>query len=288
MDSQSKNGQSWHMRFFVLILSITLFAAPAYALPRVMSLNLCADAYLMAFADKNQIAALTHLSRDPSLSAHAKAADAYPVSDGQIEAIIELKPDIVIVSSWSDPMRNALIERLGFELLVLDAAQDFASARTEILTLGRAIGRAGQAQAYLAALDRQMAALNPRTDKPSVLPLQRRNLTIGRGHIVDEIISLAGAENSGAQLADAMSHVSLETALAARAEFLLLSEASDTADSRGMEFITHPALKAAYAKAQQIHIPHNLLVCSGAPTPRAVATLIEQLNQAQTASASSQ
>ncbi|NCF78800.1 MAG: ABC transporter substrate-binding protein, partial [Alphaproteobacteria bacterium] len=162
------------MRLTLTAMIFALCAAPATALPRVMSLNLCADPYLMAFADKAQIVALTPLSRDASLSANAAAAQNFPVSDGQIETIIELKPDLVIVSSWSDPMRNALIKRLGFELLALDAAQNYAAARGEIITLGQAIGREAQARAYLQNLDTALAALQKPTHAPKVLPLERR------------------------------------------------------------------------------------------------------------------
>lgn len=293
MDSQSKNGQSWRMRLLFTLCAL-LLAVPAFSqakdLPRVMSLNLCADPYLMAFADKAQIVGLTFLSRDKSMSPHAEAAQNFPVSDGQIESIIALRPDIIIVSNWSDPMRNALIERLGIKLVSLDAAQNYAAARQEIRRLGKAIGREKQAAAYLAELDTALAALTPVAHAPRILALQRRNLTVGKGHILDEIIALAGAENSGAALARNMGHISLETALATKADFLLLSEATNYAangpDSRGMEFITHPALSKAYPAARQLFLPHNLLVCSGASTPRAVAALIEQLNQGQKPAAS--
>jgi iron complex transport system substrate-binding protein len=262
------------------ILMAALLAAGAQArdLPRVMSLNLCADAYLMAFADKTQIAALTPLSRDAGLSAVADKAQNYPVSDGQIEAIIELQPDIIIVSNWSDPMRNALIKRLGFTLLVMDAAQDFASARDEILKLGQAIKREAQAEKYLAQLDEKMAALTRVSTKPFILPLQRRNLTVSKGHILDEIIALAGGANLGRENeAGLMRRVSLENAIAAKADYILVNENAERPDSRGMEFLTHPALRAQYGAAQTLHIDNNLLVCAGATTPLAVAALIEQL-----------
>ena len=73
------------MRFllsFLVCLSLSHAAFAASGLPRIVSLNLCADPYLMAFAAKSQIAALTHLSRDPDLSAYAEAAQAFSVSDG--------------------------------------------------------------------------------------------------------------------------------------------------------------------------------------------------------------
>jgi iron complex transport system substrate-binding protein len=277
------------MRLILTAVIFALCAAPAAALPRVMSLNLCADPYLMAFADKAQIVALTPLSRDARLSANAAAAENFPVSDGQIEAIIELKPDLVIVSSWSDPMRNALIKRLGFELLTLDAAQNYTAARDEIITLGKAIGREAQARAYLQNLDTALAALQKLTHAPKVLPLQRRNLTVGRGHILDDILRRAGAVNLGRDTSDSpMRRVSLENALAVQADYILVNETDEMPDSRGMEFITHPALARAYPATRRLHIGNNLLVCAGASTPRAVAALISQLNQYQKRAASSQ
>ena len=277
------------MRLILTAVIFALCAAPAAALPRVMSLNLCADPYLMAFADKAQIVALTPLSRDARLSANAAAAENFPVSDGQIEAIIELKPDLVIVSSWSDPMRNALIKRLGFELLTLDAAQNYTAARDEIITLGKAIGREAQARAYLQNLDAALAALQKLTHAPKVLPLQRRNLTVGQGYILDDILSRAGAVNLGRDTSDSpMRRVSLESALAVQADYILVNETDEMPDSRGMEFITHPALARAYPATRRLHIDNNLLVCAGASTPRAVAALISQLNQYQKRAASSQ
>jgi iron complex transport system substrate-binding protein len=271
------------MRFllsFLVCFSLSTSAFSASGLPRIVSLNLCADPYLMAFAAKNQIVALTHLSRDPDLSAYADAAQAFPVSDGQIENLIELQPDIVIVSSWSDPMRNALIERLGFQLLALDAAQNFAAAREDIMRLGVAIGRSEASRAYLAKLDGAMAAIEKPKTKPRILPLQRRNLTAGAGHIMDDIISRAGGINLGRNdKAGAMRRISLENVLAERADFILLNETQAKADSRGMEFLTHPALALHYADTRRLIIDNNLLVCAGASTPRAVKTLVKQLNQ---------
>lgn len=270
------------MRLLAPLFILSLLALPLRAeeLPRVLSLNLCADAYLMGFAEKNQIAALTHLSRNAAFSPHAEAARAYPVSDGQIEAIIDLQPEIIIVSSWSDPMRNRLIERLGFSLLVLDAAQDYDSARAEIITLGKAIGREAAARAYLAKLDAEMATAQPIAQTPPrILPAQRRNLTVGRGHILDDIITRAGAVNLGrSDDGTTMHRVSLESALAANADFILLNETAAQPDSRGMEFITHPAMAAAYPPPRRLFIDNNLLVCAGASTPRAVAALLAQLS----------
>lgn len=266
------------MRLFLTLLIFFMAPARADDLPRVVSLNLCADAYLMAFADKAQVLALTPQSRDPSLSAFYAEAESYPITDGQVESIAALDPDLIVVSSYSDPMRNRLIKQLGYNILVMDAADNYAAARAAISQLGAAIGRPEAAQEYAAQLDAEIAAIAPLTEPVTILPLQRRNLTVGNGHILDEIIARAGGTNTGRQIgAGMMSRVSLERALADRADYILLNEGADRPDSRGMEFLTHPALKAAYPPQKRLVLDNNLLVCAGATTPRAIAELIAQL-----------
>lgn len=272
---------SWHinlMRLFLTLLVLCIAPARATDLVRVVSLNLCADAYLMAFADKAQVLALTPQSRDPALSAFHQTAQDYPISDGQIESIAALDPDLIIVSSYSDPMRNRLTAQLGFEILVIDAADNYAAARAAIAQLGAAIGRSHEAQAYADALDAALAAITPIKKPVAILPLQRRNLTAGPGHIIDEIISRAGGLNMGRMNGpDVMSRVSLERVLVSQAAYILLNENMARPDSRGMEFLTHPALQAAYPNERRLTIDNNLLVCAGATTPRAVAALVAQL-----------
>jgi len=285
MDTPNTSWQALGMKWMLPVLVFFATLAPAQALPRVMSLNLCADAYLMSFAAKEQVVALTPQSRDTSLSALALAAKNYPISDGQIESIVALAPDLVIVSSYSDPLRNQLIEKLGIPILVQDAANGFNEARAEILSLGRAIGRPRQAAAYVKRLDAQLAALKPVSHRPRILPLQRRNLTVGNGHILDEIIAMAGGHNMGRSLSAApMGRVSLETALASDAGYILVNERADRfrgPDSRGMEFLTHPALARQFGAEKRLWINNNLLVCAGATTPLAVEALLHQIGQSK-------
>src|SRR3546814_12478291 len=66
-------------------------AVPAPAVPaapapqRVVSLNLCVDQYLLALADREQIAALTTFATDPAMSAAAERAAGIPQIRGAAE-----------------------------------------------------------------------------------------------------------------------------------------------------------------------------------------------------------
>ena len=164
-------------------------------LPRVVSLNLCADAYLMAFAKPEQILGLTQQSSDPTLSAFVEEASNFPVSGGRMSNIIEQHPDIIIINNYSPPPNKALMDRLGIKIVKLDAANSYQTARTEILQLGKAIHRLEAAKAYLAQLDKELedARHTKLTYMPSIINYQRRGIVVGETHILDDIIQLAGA-----------------------------------------------------------------------------------------------
>ena len=256
-------------------------------LPRVVSLNLCADAYLMAFAKPEQILGLTQQSSDPTLSAFVEEASNFPVSGGRMSNIIEQHPDIIIINNYSPPPNKALMDRLGIKIVKLDAANSYQTARTEILQLGKAIHRLETAKAYLAQLDKELedARHTELTYMPSIINYQRRGIVVGETHILDDIIQLAGAQNLGRDTGRTIGPMSLENLIRLQPDYVLSISENDEqtlkAQDRGSEILTHPALQKMFSAERHIYIPQNLTVCAGATTPKAVAHLIETLQSSQ-------
>ena len=256
-------------------------------LPRVVSLNLCADAYLMAFAKPEQILGLTQQSSDPTLSAFVEEASNFPVSGGRMANILEQQPDIIIINNYSPPPNKALMDRLGIKIVKLDAANSYQSARTEILQLGKAIHRLEAAKAYLAQLDKELedARHTKLTYMPSIINYQRRGIVVGETHILDDIIQLAGAQNLGRDTGRTIGPMSLENLIRLQPDYVLSISENDEqtlkAQDRGSEILSHPALQKMFSAERHIFIPQNLTVCAGATTPKAVAHLIETLQSSQ-------
>lgn len=256
-------------------------------LPRVVSLNLCADAYLMAFAKPEQILGLTQQSSDPTLSAFVEEASNFPVSGGRMSNILEQQPDIIIINNYSPPPNKALMDRLGIRIVKLDAANSYQSARTEILQLGKAIHRLEAAKAYLAQLDKELedAQHTKLTYMPSIINYQRRGIVVGETHILDDIIQLAGAQNLGRDTGRTIGPMSLENLIRLQPDYVLSISENDEqtlkAQDRGSEILSHPALQKMFSAERHIYIPQNLTVCAGATTPKAVAHLIETLQSSQ-------
>ena len=256
-------------------------------LPRVVSLNLCADAYLMAFAMPEQILGLTQQSSDPTLSAFVEGASNFPVSGGRMSNIIEQHPDIIITNNYSPPPNKTLMDRLGIKIVKLDAANSYQTARTEILQLGKAIHRLEAAKAYLAQLDKELedARHTELTYMPSIINYQRRGIVVGETHILDDIIQLAGAQNLGRDTGRTIGPMSLENLIRLQPDYVLSISENDEqtlkAQDRGSEILSHPALQKMFSAERHIYIPQNLTVCAGATTPKAVAHLIETLQSSQ-------
>jgi len=256
-------------------------------LPRVVSLNLCADAYLMAFAKPEQILGLTQQSSDPTLSAFVEEASNFPVSGGRMANILEQQPDIIIINNYSAPPNKALMDRLGIKIVKLDAANSYQSARTEILQLGKAIHRLEAAKAYLAELDKELedARHTELTYMPSIINYQRRGIVVGETHILDDIIQLAGAQNLGRDTGRTIGPMSLENLIRLQPDYVLSISENDEqtlkSQDRGSEILSHPALQKMFSAERHIYIPQNLTVCAGATTPKAVAHLIETLQSSQ-------
>jgi iron complex transport system substrate-binding protein len=63
---------------------------------RIVSVNLCTDQYVLALADRAQIAGLTRNAADPDMSAGAKAARGLPQLGSSAEALLAVHPDLVL------------------------------------------------------------------------------------------------------------------------------------------------------------------------------------------------
>ncbi len=270
------------MRFLLILLSLlcaveTRAADAAQShMVKVVSLNMCADPYLMGFAARDQIIALTPQSRNANLSPFSAQAKSFPVSTGQIEDILRLKPDLVIGSPFGQSLKHRILEAQGIRVLTIQARNDYNGARAEIIKIGKAIGRKAQARAYLRKLDAALERVRRPSQGISILPLERRGLTIGEAHILGEIVKLSGARLAH-ERRDHHSPIGLETAIAGNADFILTTDNTAMSHDRGTEFLSHPALVAHFGANRRLKLNGHLVTCAGATTPLAVRALIAQL-----------
>src|SRR3989442_13367071 len=117
----------------ILLIFAMLSAAPASAEPprRVVSFNQCGDQLVLALADPGQIAGLSPYAADPSLSAVAEKARAFPRLDWQAESAIALGPDLVVIGQKDRPVTKHILRAQGLRMDEVALIHDLDSARAQ-------------------------------------------------------------------------------------------------------------------------------------------------------------
>ncbi|WHO41078.1 ABC transporter substrate-binding protein [Sphingobium sp. AP49] len=250
-----------------VLVGTGLWAAAPHGAPRdekrpqrIVSLNLCADQLLVALADRNQIAGLTHNAGDQQMSAVAGATKGLPILDGSAEQILAVNPDLVIGMPARRNPAIAILKAQHYPAVDLKSADSYADIVASIRTVAQAIGHADRGEAMIARMDRDLAAL-PRAPRPKVAAYyQRRGYMTGTGTLVDDLMTRAGLRNLAADLGKpAIAQISLEEMVAARPDYLIVESATDRISDQGTEMLHHPALRSI----PRISLPQAWTVCGG-------------------------
>lgn len=248
------------------------------ALPRIVSASLCGDYYLLALADHQQIVALSALARDADMSLFADRAQSYAQFDGRLENLLQWNADLVIVSAYTPKSRRDLMEKLGYRLFVLDGAQSLDETRREARRLGQAIGRGAYVEKWLVDLDTAIAQLPRPTKALRLLAYDRRGVTAGAGHLIDDMIRLLGHENAAAARIANSQPLSLEHVLTLSPDLVLLSGHRTYAD-RGSEILDHAGFVKALPPERRIHLAAFWTHCAGPSLVPALQHLITEISK---------
>ena len=251
-------------------LSLTS-AAPAPP-RRIVSLNTCADQYVLALADPGQIAALSPYGHDPELSAAVAKARRFPVLKRPAEEVLALRPDLVI--GFPDGAGGVVGAPDGrWRKLGLASATSFAAIRDQVRQVAAAVGQRARGEALIRGMERDLAALPQRKGGGVAAYYQRRGYMTGTGTLVDELIRRAGLVNLAEKLGKpALAQVPLEQMIAARPDYLIVEEGSENIVDQGTEMLHHPVLRSI----PRIRVPQAWTVCGGPAYVQAARSIIAQ------------
>lgn len=143
------------------VLAVALFARGKEEV-RVVSQTVGTDELLLAVAEPEQIAALSHLAHDEIYSAVAGKARKFPrLEHGDVESVLKHRPTLLLAADYS---RLELIEqtrRAGVRVVILSRYATLSDAYANLRLIAREIGGRGpaRAEAVIAECDRRVAAL---------------------------------------------------------------------------------------------------------------------------------
>lgn len=249
------------MRWVVCALAL-LFASSAAAAPRrIVSLDYCADQFVLALADRDQIVALSRGSqRDDSY--FRTRARGIRQTRGALEEVLALRPDLV-VRNWGGPWdAEAVYGRFGVPVLQVGDATTFGAARDEVVRASRIIGHPSRGDALARDLDMRLAHLHATAplSRPPVMYLSAAGAVPGANTMMNAVIEAAGGRNMRA--GEGWTVLPLERLVQMPPAVIALGF-FDHGRSRVNPWLPgrHPALRRALARAETVTLPTASIAC---------------------------
>ncbi|MBI5349878.1 MAG: ABC transporter substrate-binding protein [Chloroflexi bacterium] len=160
------------------------------------------------------------------------------------EAIVALKPDLVLAANLTAAEQVKSLEDLGITVYVLGNPKDLEGLYQNLITVGQLTGHEDDAKKLNESLKKRVSAVTDKTKvvtaKPKVFyeidatdPL--KPWTTGAGTFIDTLITMAGGQNVGALLKDPFAQMSSEEVVKQNPDIILLGDAKfgTTVDSVG-------------------------------------------------------
>ena len=227
------------------------------------SLNLTADELLVEMLPPERLVAVTRWADDPNTSnvAGRVPATAVRLPRADLERLIALRPDLVVVSEYTDADFLRLLEKSGLRHHRMSGLDTLAGIRAAVLDLGRATGAEDGAARLVARYDAVLAELARRlagASRPRVLYWGDPH-TAGAGTASGSLVEAAGGTNVGRELGlRGIVPLAGEKAFGADPDAFLVTAGSGAAAA----LRAHPLLyrTRAVREGRVVEMPNRLIV----------------------------
>src|SRR5579863_2648694 len=181
-------------------LAAALLLAPWFgnAGPRALSLDQCADQYVLALSPRSDIAALSTRARNAD-SYLGAAAVGIPERRTTAESVLGAAPDVVVRYWGGDERLLADLRRRGVRILTIDDASDFPGVAANVRRVAAGLGNPAAGERLIERMNAQLSAAAGAGAGRGVYYLTSGGDTAGGGVLVDAMIRAAGFSNLAAR-----------------------------------------------------------------------------------------
>ena len=185
-----------------LAILLCLAAVPVAAQGRVVSLDYCADQYVMALAEPAEIAAVSPAAgSEYSYLAHRSVG--LPRMRPTGEQVLLAAPDVVVRQWGGGYNATAYLDRFEIPVAQISFGLDIESTRSNLRNVAAALGAEARAEEIIRDMDERLARIRttqrPGEERPRALYVTPGGITAGSDTFIHELLTAAGVVNMGAE-----------------------------------------------------------------------------------------
>ena len=181
--------------FLVGVLAACTLFNEAAAAARVVSLDQCADQYVLALAPRESIVGLSHRADDAD-SRLRTMAKGLPTIRVKAESLLAARPDTAVRYWGGDARLERALQAHGVRVVQIRDAEDFAGIRRNIRVVAGALDATPRGEALIRRMDSQLASASGAWDGRSALYLTPSGFTAGDGTLIGAMMRAAGLKNA--------------------------------------------------------------------------------------------
>ena len=161
---------------------------------RIVSLDYCADQYVLKLVERERILALSP-DAAKEFSYMRESATGMPTVRPVAEDVLVLRPDLVIRSYGGGPNAAAFYARAGVPVLNVGNAATIGEILTVMARVAAGLDETGRGQTVIDDTRCRLAALSAGLTGPPALYMTPSGVTTGPGSLVHEMLLAAGLPN---------------------------------------------------------------------------------------------
>lgn len=227
-------------------------------IPRIVSLDYCADQYVLKLAPREWIVALSPHAKDDYSYLRNEVGD-IPLIPNRAEDILLTRPTLVVRSYGGGPMISGQLERAGIQTVQLGYISDLDGVKSETLRVATELGVPERGKSLVAEMDQLLSQL-PASQDLSALYITPGGVTAGQGTMVDSLITASGLTNAE----DRQSWVGLPLETIARQNpDIFITSFYDTTYAAGAPWSSarHPVMRRALKDTPTVRIDGAWTAC---------------------------
>ena len=196
---------------------------------RIISATLATDHILSDLIDPQRLLAVSSYIDYPSLSNIIGFYNKnISRTEGEIESILALQPDLVFVASYSNPETVRYLLRSHIPVVRLSEFNSFADIFNNVRIAAEVTDTKAKAEVIIHNLELRIAFIKNQVkdkSKPKVLYYDLNGYSVGGNSLMDEAIQLSGGINvASGVLADGENKISEELAISLQPDVIVMNQ----------------------------------------------------------------